>query len=55
MSEILGVLGVVVLFVTFGLLHRNSRSDRCQTCSHTAVGRDCSCDLIHDLSESSHG
>ncbi len=54
MREILGVLGLVVLFVTFGLLHRNGRiGHRCGPCTSQPGGSDCaSCDLVHDSSES---
>jgi hypothetical protein len=54
MSEILGILGLAVLFVTFGLLHRSGGSTTaCGSCPREP-GPDCSCDLISDISEPSN-
>lgn len=56
MSEILAVLGLAALFVTFGLTHRNGRAHSCGSCtSKTAGSCDASCELANDLPESSHG
>ncbi|MDH3457312.1 MAG: hypothetical protein OER90_10770 [Gemmatimonadota bacterium] len=54
MSEILGILGLMVLFVAFGLMHRGGQTRAgCGSCPHEP-GPDCSCDVIHDISESTH-
>jgi hypothetical protein len=54
MSEILGILGLVVLFVAFGLMHRGGQAAAgCGSCPHEP-GPDCSCDVIRDISESTH-
>jgi len=56
MNEILGVAGLVVLFVTFGLTHRNGRTKVCDSCAlHTPDSHCQSCELANDKSESSHG
>ena len=57
MSEILGVAGLVVLFVVFGLTHRNGRAKACGSCSSLNTGDPhCqSCEFANDLPESSHG
>jgi hypothetical protein len=57
MSEFLGILGLVVLFVVFGLMHRNGRQDRCTSCSlkSTDACGTSSCEIVHELSERSHG
>jgi hypothetical protein len=56
MSEFLAVLGLVVLFVTFGLTYRTGRAHSCGSCSAKSTGScDASCELAHDLPESSHG
>ena len=56
MSELLGIAGLAVLFVIFGLTHRNGRARACGSCSlHTADSHCQSCEIANDLSESSHG
>ena len=56
MNEILGIAGLVVLFVTFGLTHRNGRVKTCGSCSlHPSDSHCRSCEIANDLSESSHG
>lgn len=56
MNEILGVAGLAVLFVIFGLTHRNGRRRDCGSCSlHPSDSHCGSCEIANDLSESSHG
>jgi len=56
MNEILGVAGLVVLFVVFGLTHRHGRAKACGSCAlHTPDSHCDSCELANDQSESSHG
>ncbi len=57
MNEILGVAGLIVLFVVFGLMHRNGRQDRCNSCSLKSTDScgSSSCEIVHELSERSHG
>ena len=57
MSEILGVAGLIVLFVAFGFAQRRSHQDRCSACSLKSTDScgTSSCEIVHELSERSHG
>ena len=47
MTAVLSIAGLMALFVTFGLVHRNGRSaSGCGSCTHDAGGEQCaSCSL----------
>lgn len=56
MNAILGIVGFAVLFVIFGLTHRNGRARACDSCALHSSGPPCqACELFNDQSESSHG
>ncbi|MDH3290133.1 MAG: hypothetical protein OEO20_11830 [Gemmatimonadota bacterium] len=56
MNEALGILGLAVLAIVFGLMNRKGHQDRCGSCGLKSDGHDCNmCELLHEQSETSHG
>jgi hypothetical protein len=56
MNEVLGILGLVVLAIVFGLMNRKGHQDRCASCGLKSDGHHCyTCELVHEQSETSHG